>query len=54
MKAEHETFACSPVFFADTYCPFCEAMHRFFARDAWVIEAALVEERSPRAEQRAA
>ena len=49
MNAERETFACSPVFFADTYCPFCEANHRFFARDAWVVD-----ERSPRAEQRAA
>jgi hypothetical protein len=39
MKAEHETFACSPVFFADTYCPVCDRTHRWFARDAWVVDA---------------
>ena len=39
MKAEHETFACSPVFFADAYCPLCDATHRFFARDAGVVDA---------------
>lgn len=48
MMAERETFACSPVFFADTYCPMCESMHRWFARDAWV------EERLPRVRARAA
>lgn len=48
MKAEHTTFACSPVFFADTYCPICEASHRWFARDAWVLETR-VEERRPEA-----
>jgi len=31
-------FACSPVFFADAYCPACDASHRWFAREAWVEE----------------
>jgi len=39
IEAEGATFACSPVFFADTYCPECNANHRWFARDAWVEEA---------------
>ncbi len=38
MNAEHEAFACSPVFFADTYCPICRTTHQWFARDAWVEE----------------
>jgi len=38
IAADGNTFACSPVFFADTYCPMCEADHRWFARDAWVEE----------------
>ena len=31
-------FACSPVFFADAYCPACDASHRWFAREGWVEE----------------
>ncbi len=46
--SEREAFERSPVFFADTYCPLCEASHRWFARDAWV------EEPRPRFEARAA
>jgi hypothetical protein len=38
IAADGNTFACSPVFFADTYCPACETSHRWFARDAWVDE----------------
>ena len=38
IEAEGRTFACSPVFFADTYCGICDANHRWFARDAWVEE----------------
>ena len=38
IEAEGRTFACSPVFFSDTYCPVCNANHRWFARDAWVEE----------------
>jgi hypothetical protein len=33
-----DDFACSAVFFADSYCPICDSNHRWFARDAWVEE----------------
>jgi hypothetical protein len=46
IATERSQFACTPVFFADTYCPYCESDHRWFARDAWVDE--------PRAKARAA
>jgi hypothetical protein len=46
IKTERSDFACTPVFFSDTYCPICDAGHRWFARDAWVDE--------PRAQARAA
>ena len=36
IEADDQVFACSPVFFADSYCPLCDANHRWFARDAWV------------------
>jgi hypothetical protein len=36
--ADGKTFACSPVFIADTYCAICDTQHRWFARDAWVEE----------------
>ena len=38
IAADRVKFACSPVFFADAYCPACDAMHRWFAREAWVEE----------------
>ena len=38
IKADRLKFACSPVFFADTYCPMCQTQHRWFAREAWVVE----------------
>ena len=38
IEADRLKFACSPVFFADAYCPSCDAMHRWFAREAWVEE----------------
>ena len=36
--SDRSQFACTPVFFADTYCPVCDTQHRWFARDAWVSE----------------
>ena len=36
MIVDRLQFACSPVFFADAYCPACDASHRWFAREAWV------------------
>ena len=36
IEADRLKFACSPVFFADAYCPACDAMHRWFAREGWV------------------
>ena len=38
IKADRLKFACSPVFFADAYCPVCDTLHRWFAREAWVEE----------------
>jgi hypothetical protein len=38
IEADGNTFACSPVFIADTYCALCDTQHRWFARDAWVEE----------------
>jgi hypothetical protein len=50
IRADRLKFACSPVFFADTYCPACETEHRWFAREAWVEEAGAVERRESAAE----
>ena len=36
--SDRKRFECSPVFYADAYCPICNANHRWFARDAWVEE----------------
>ena len=38
IRADRLKFACSPVFFADAYCPLCDTLHRWFAREAWVEE----------------
>ena len=38
IEADRVKFAYSPVFFADAYCPACDALHRWFAREAWVEE----------------
>jgi hypothetical protein len=38
INTERSEFACTPVFFSDTYCAICDAGHRWFARDAWVEE----------------
>lgn len=38
LEMDRLKFSCTPVFFADAYCPLCEASHRWFARDAWVDE----------------
>jgi hypothetical protein len=38
MKADRETFRCSTVFFARTYCSICKANHEWFVREAWLCE----------------
>jgi len=38
IEADPSTFNATPVFFADTYCPFCRSVHQWFAKDAWVCE----------------
>lgn len=38
IETDRDRFDCTPVFFADAYCPMCNANHRWFARDAWVEE----------------
>src|SRR4051812_16485820 len=44
IEADRLKFSCSPVFFADAYCPHCNANHRWFARDAWVEDPKAVAE----------
>ena len=41
---ESAAFRSSPVFFGQTYCPHCKAMHEWFARDAWVYDSGSVDE----------
>jgi hypothetical protein len=41
---ESATFRYSPVFFSRTYCQHCHAMHEWFARDAWVVDAEYADE----------
>ena len=36
IKVDRPRFECSPVFFAQTFCPFCRTEHQWFAKDAWV------------------
>jgi hypothetical protein len=38
IKADHESFRCSAVFFARTLCSICQANHDWFAKEAWVYE----------------
>lgn len=38
IKADHEAFLCSAVFFARTLCPVCNNRHEWFAQEAWVVE----------------
>ena len=37
------SFRSSPVFFSRTYCPFCSAVHEWFAKEAWVCDPAVSE-----------
>jgi hypothetical protein len=37
------TFRSSPVFFSQTYCPLCSALHEWFAQDAWVCNSGRLE-----------
>ena len=43
IEVDRLKFACSPVFFADAYCPVCDTLHRWFAREAWVEETEVAE-----------
>ena len=38
IKADRESFRCSAVFFARTYCSICQTNHDWFAKEAWVYE----------------
>jgi len=40
IKVDRPRFECSPVFFAQTHCPFCRVDHQWFAKDAWVEDSA--------------
>ena len=41
LRADRQSFARMPVFFARAYCPRCGAHHEWFAREAWVDEPTL-------------
>ena len=40
IQADYETFRSAPVFFSRTFCPLCRLTHEWFAKDAWVCDAA--------------
>ena len=37
-QVEAAAFRSSPVFFGQTHCPYCDALHEWFAGDAWICE----------------
>ena len=39
MMADRSSFSATAVFFARVQCPFCNAEHEWFAREAWVCDA---------------
>jgi hypothetical protein len=45
IKADRESFRCSAVFFARTYCSICRTDHEWFAREAWLGEPGQMAER---------
>ena len=45
--AYRESFNATTVFFARVFCPICRTEHEWFAKEAWVCEAA--PRRQPRA-----
>lgn len=52
IEADRRSFACMPVFFSRTHCPFCQTHHEWFARQAWVRERNPLAGGDARAEQR--
>jgi len=40
IAADRESFRAMPVFFARVNCPICRIEHEWFAKDAWVCDAA--------------
>jgi hypothetical protein len=38
IQTDQQSFRCSAVFFARTYCAICQADHEWFAKEAWVCE----------------
>lgn len=40
IQVDCKSFHATPVFFSRTYCPFCQRKHEWFAKDAWVSDAA--------------
>jgi hypothetical protein len=45
IKADRESFRCSAVFFARTYCSICRVYHEWFAKEAWLGEPSQPAER---------
>jgi hypothetical protein len=38
ITADPTSFARTPVFFGQVYCPICRTEHEWFAKEAWVCE----------------
>ena len=50
MEADATSFSATPVFFARSYCPICRTEHEWFAKEAWVCDAAPAHAQRPRTE----
>lgn len=42
IEVDRATFNSTTVFFSRAWCPLCRITHGWFAKDAWVCEAAAV------------
>src|SRR5258707_2407931 len=38
MRVDQDSFRATPVVFARSFCPICQADHEWFAQEAWVCE----------------
>jgi len=40
LTSDRKSFEAMPVFFARVHCPICRTEHEWFAKEAWVCDAA--------------
>ena len=38
LQVDRAAFQAAPVFFSQTFCPYCHVRHEWFAKDAWVCD----------------